>query len=70
VTTDHPQHSTNPSAAMAARLMTLNLRDLAAAQIMRGLNVAPIPHRDVLAAAAQQSRTFRVKPAPMPQSAA
>ena len=66
MTTDHPQHSTNPSAAFAARLMTHNLRDLAAAQIGRGINVAPISHRDVLAAAAEQSSTFIVKPAAMP----
>jgi hypothetical protein len=70
VTTDHPQHSTNPSAALSVRMMTHNLRDLAAAQIGRGLNVAPIPHRTVLAAAARESASFRVQPAPMPQSAA
>lgn len=70
MTTDHPQHSTNPSAALAVRTMTLNLRDLAAAQIGRGMNVAPISHKTVLAAAAQQSRNFRVRPAPMPQTAA
>ena len=61
-----PQHSTNPSAAFAARLMTHNLRDLAAAQIGRGMHVAPISHSAILAAA--QSRSFTVKPAPMPQN--
>lgn len=57
---------TNPSAAFAARIMTLNLRELAEAQIHRGINVAPISHRDVLAAAAQQSSPFTVRRAPMP----
>lgn len=65
-TTSHPQHSTNPSAAYAVRTMTLNLRDLAHAQIVHGINVAPISHHTVLAAAAQESRTFTVKPAAMP----
>jgi len=65
-TSSHPQHSTNPSAAFAVRTMTLNLRDLAHAQIGRGMNVAPISHREVLKAAAAQSRTFIVKPAAMP----
>jgi hypothetical protein len=46
--------------------MTLNLRDLAHAQIGRGMNVAPISHREVLKAAAEQSRTFIVVPAAMP----
>lgn len=66
MTTSHPQHSTNPSAAFAVRLMTLNLRDLGHAQIGRGIDVAPISHREVLKAAAAQSRTFIVKPAAMP----
>ncbi|MFZ2279529.1 MAG: hypothetical protein WAW39_17165 [Prosthecobacter sp.] len=66
MTTDHPQHSSNPSAAFAVRTMTLNLRDLAHAQIARGIHVAPISHREVLAAAANQSSTFIVKPASMP----
>lgn len=65
-TSSHPQHSTNPSAAFPCRLMTHNLRDLAHAQIARGMDVAPISHHAVLAAAAQQSRTFIVKPAAMP----
>lgn len=67
MTTDHPQHSTTPSASLAARLMTHNLRDLAKAQIGRGMNIAPLSHKTVLAAAAQQSRSFIVRPAPMPQ---
>lgn len=66
MTTSHPQHSTNPSAAFAARIMTQNLRDLAHAQIGRGLNIAPMGHKELLAAAAEESRTFMVKPAPMP----
>lgn len=66
MTTSHPQHSTNPSAAFAVRTMTLNLRDLSHAQIARGIDVAPISHREVLAAAAAQSSTFTVKPAAMP----
>lgn len=46
--------------------MTLNLRDLAHAQIGRGINVAPISHHAVLKAAAAQSRSFIVRPAAMP----
>jgi hypothetical protein len=69
MTTDHPQHSTNGSAAEALRVMTHKLRDLSHINLMRGLNLGSPPSREqMLRQAAQQSRPFRVRPAPMPRA--
>lgn len=67
MTTYHPQHRTNASAAEAVRVMTTNLMDLQHIHLMRGMNISSPPsHRELLKAAAARSQPFRVRVAKLP----
>jgi|GEM_PF-2743113 len=65
MTTDHPQHSANFGPHGFAREVTLSLLQLQHAHIGRGINLAPLGPKELLAANA--ATPFTVKPAPMPQ---